>query len=205
VTHKRPPVLSLVLGIGVIAGAGYAFFRVVMFTANTLAAPSSDAGKAIVTAGATVFASVASLVLGKAWEQRTKLREEVRSRKIPVYEDMIKLLFTFLFAEKEGRKQLNEQEINAAFHGITEKIIVWGGPEVIQAWARFRAPDPSEPGAFFIAFEDFVKAIRKELGNSNAPLGHGDLLKLFVNDFDPVKAATMTFPNNGAERSPRSS
>ncbi|WP_437619822.1 hypothetical protein [Sorangium sp. So ce1151] len=55
----------------------------------------------------------------------------------------------------------------------------------------------------FLKFEKFVKAIRADLGNSNSELKHGDLIKLFVNDFDTAKlgaiAGKSAAPSEGAE------
>ena len=54
---------------------------------------NSDLGKAIVTAAATGFFAVLALVIGKAWEQRTKIQQDMREKKIPVYEKQIETFF----------------------------------------------------------------------------------------------------------------
>src|SRR5690242_11322954 len=72
--NPKPPVLSLLLGLAFVAALGYGFYRLIMAVVVTASTVSSDTGKAIVTAGATIFASVASVVLGKIWEQRTKIK-----------------------------------------------------------------------------------------------------------------------------------
>ncbi len=72
-----------------------------------------------------------------------------------------------------------------SFQSFTQKLLIWGGPEVIQAWSAFRLHDWSqgkkEDG--MIKLETFIRAIRTELGNSNSTFAAGDLVRLFINDF----------------------
>ena len=175
------PVSLLVVGL-----CGLGIYWIITAFIDKLNSVDSDLGKALVTGGVTVFVAVVSLVIGKIWEQRVKLQQEIREKKIPVYEKQIAIFFSMLFAEKYGEQKPTEQELGKAFQDFTEKLIIWGSPEVIQAWLDFRIYDwdKNDPLAGFLKVETLLKAIRKDLGNSNSKLALGDITKLFVNDFD---------------------
>jgi hypothetical protein len=167
---------------------------------HQLAGVTTDVGKAIVTAGATVFAATLSVVLGKLWEQRVKINEEVRQRKLPVYEQQIALIFSFLSKDEAKPTQ---QDVQKAFRSFTEKLLIWGGPAAIKAWSAFRLhtweKDRAREG--FLKFEAFIKAVRKELGNTNMPLADGDLLRTFINDVDVsalTRGGTTDEPGGGS-------
>lgn len=189
---QRPVIASLIaflLGLAILVGLGYGFYWLLARILDHLSNITSDSGKAMVAAGTTIFGSVVTLVFGKAWEQRVKIQEEVRQRKLPVYEEQIKLLFSMMFSSREGSSPLTPQEIIRTHRAFTEKIIVWGGPGVIKAWTDFRLYNwtGDNPIGGFAKLEGLMKAIRTELGNSNMTLQEGDLLKLFINDFDEKK------------------
>ncbi|WP_437619821.1 hypothetical protein [Sorangium sp. So ce1151] len=101
-TRPQRRILPFLVGLATIIGLGYGFYWILSQLVQQLNNVTSDTGKAIVTAGVTVFSAVISLVVGKAWEQRVKIQEEVRQRKLPVYEAQIQLLFSAIFASREG-------------------------------------------------------------------------------------------------------
>jgi hypothetical protein len=179
----------MTISLVVFAGLVYGCYLVAARAFRQLTAAPGDLGKAIVTAGATIVVAVIALVFGKMWEQKVRLREELRQRKQPVYETQVHLLFSVLFASREGATTSTEQDIFKAFREFTEKLLIWGGPEVIKKWSAFRLHPwgSGTPEEGFLKFETFVRAMRAELGNKNSGLAHGDLLHLFINDLDPAK------------------
>jgi hypothetical protein len=189
-TRAPRPVLAVAFALIFLGIVGFGSYLALSALLRQLAGVTSDVGKGLVTAGATVFAAFLSLVIGKIWEQRVKINEDIRQKKMPVYEDLMALLFSF-FASEAAAKPTDE-ETHSAFRKFTQKIVIWGGPEAIKTWTAFRLHGwkAGESREGFLKFEAFVKAIRKELGNKNAPLQDGDLLKLFINDLDLSKAST---------------
>lgn len=206
---NKHPIRAFLISLAVLAGLGYGAYWGLSRLVAQLAAVTSDLGKAIVAAGATVVVATISLVFGKIWEQRVKLQEEVRQRKLPVYEAHLKFMFETLFASKEEKNDGTPKpdgpspELVAAFQTFTGQILVWGGPNVIKTWTAFRLHQWGEkpPLEGFLKFEAFIKALREELGNRNTNLADGDLLKLFLNDFDAFKAGLATKPINDASSS----
>ncbi len=94
---------------------------------------------------------------------------------------------------------MNDHQLPKAFLDFTEKLIIWGDSAVIKAWEEFRIhswKDNDQATALegFVKFERFIKALRKDLGNDNKNLKDGDLLRLFINDFDAVTASIPARP-----------
>ncbi|MBJ7297130.1 MAG: hypothetical protein JHC73_12620 [Dolichospermum sp.] len=175
-------VTVILLGIGL-----YYFISALIDKLNSI---NSDLGKAIITGGVTVSIAVLTLVIGKLWEQQVKIQQDIREKKIPVYEKQIEIFFSLIFAGKNGDNQPTQEELGKAFQLFTEKLIIWGSPEVIQAWSEFKLYDWQNSDSLegFLKVEALLRAIRKDLGNSNSNLAVGDISKLFINDFDIVIA-----------------
>ena len=182
---KQQPV-SIFISLLVVGLLGLGVYWLITALFDKLNSVDSDLGKALVTGGATVSIAVVSLVFGKLWEQKVKIQQDIREKKIPVYEKQIAIFFSILFAGKYGEQKPTENELGKAFQDFTEKLIIWGGAEVIQAWLAFRLHDwqNSKTVEGFLKVEALLKAIRKDLGNSNSNLAVGDITKLFINDFN---------------------
>jgi hypothetical protein len=173
-------VFALVTLVG-LAWLGYTMLiRIVSAVLNL----QSDLAIAIIAASASVIVSVISLLISKYMEQRQIIIQEIRTKKVPVYERLISMLFKILFADKIGEEKPSEQETIKFFAEFTEQLIVWGADEVVRAFQKFRAApltgvDPMEQ---LFLYEDLLLKIRKDLGHANSRLGRGTLLGLFVND-----------------------
>ena len=177
--------LSSLWGLIVAAAALFIFYLFIAALLDKFNSIGSDLAKAMVAAliGAPVAAF--AIVLGKIWELKIKIRQEIRDKKIPLYEKQIGLFFQVFFAEKLGKPRLEDKEMLAVFADFSEKLMIWGDPEVIKAWERFRvvSAEPKSPEQTMMVFEEFVLVLRKDVGNSNNSLRRGDILRIFVNDF----------------------
>jgi hypothetical protein len=92
-----------------------------------------------------------------------------------------------VYASKLG-KPLEEKEMLEFFASFTQKFMVWGADEVVREWSAFRLKSvkADDPFGVLFAYEDLIRAIRRDLGHSNKGLKRGDILTLFVNDIDTV-------------------
>jgi hypothetical protein len=192
-SYTKRSYVALAFGLILMAATGYGLYRFFGWAVMLLNSVKSEAGKAIVTAGGAVTVAILSSLVGKLWEQKVRIQEEVRQRKQPIYEDLIQSMFKMLLSHVDGATKPLEQDTVKEFAAFTEKVVIWGGPEVIKKWSAVRLHDWSSgmPIEGFLKFEAFIKAIRKELGNSNSTLVDGDFLRLFINDLDPAALAAV--------------
>ena len=166
---------------------------VYLFVASLLklAAGQSELAKTVIAASGTVLAAVISLVAGKLWEQRVKIRDEIRAKKIPIYEEHISTFFEILLTEKITGKPLDHNKAAASFAAFSERAIVWGSVDVIRAWIRFKRMDPSMPPQTRLdGLEDLFLAIRKDVGSEVSRLKKGELFGLFLNEEPESSPAT---------------
>ena len=188
-SSKLNQTFSAMLGLLLLTALGYGIFIAIRLTARVLTSLNSDIAVAIIAASATVFVSVLSIILGKAYESRTLIRKELREKKIPVYEDLIKFMFRILMGA-ETDDQPSEKEILDFMSHFTQRIMVWGSDDVLASWVRWRraAIDEQEikkhPMKLLFLYEDLILTIRKDLGHKNKNIGKGDVLVLFINDID---------------------
>ncbi len=145
-----------------------------------------DLSKAIIAGSIAVLGSAFTLVFGKLWEQRVKIRDEIRARKIPIYEGHIATFFKIFFTPMITGKQPNQKDLIDAFAKFAEQMVPWGSSEVIRKWGEFRkiGDDTSELSAVakLDILEDLFMSMRKDVGNDVRSLKRHDLLRLFVND-----------------------
>ncbi len=187
--ETKNQIQSVLIGLVIFFSIGFGMYFFISSLIDKLASVDSDISKALIGAGVTIFAATLTIVGGKLLEQKIKIKQEVRLKKVPIYEEQMEVIFKILFASKKGNKNMKEAEIVKAFTKFTEKLIIWGGSEVIKAWQEFRThswedSDKNQGIKGFMIFEKFVLALRKDLGNENKQLEDGDLLKMFINDFD---------------------
>lgn len=167
--------------LGLIVWTVYVVLKAILASFASL---NPSVGAAIVAASATVLVSVFSVLISKSLEQRATIAKEIREKKVPVYEELIKFVFKVLKATKAG-SQLPEQEIIEFMIDFTQQLIVWGSDEVIAAFHRFRnLSNTGDSKNVLFLVEDLLLAIRKDLGHKNQGLSQGKLLGLFVNDIE---------------------
>lgn len=100
---------------------------------------------------------------------------------------MMEFWFKLLFAKETGSIPPTEEEIVKFMSSFTQKVIVWGPNNVLQAYHSFRQyyinrrqEKPNEEGLFL--FENLMMEMRKDLGHRRSSLKKGDILGLFLND-----------------------
>jgi len=186
-SDKLIGLVTLIIIAAIVYGV-FAFFRWLFMGVIGLDAKVSAA---IIAACTTVIASVVTVVYT---QQKTKSREidnSHRSEKAKIYKRfMDEVVVKVLKAKKEDKIDSPEfkKKLEEDFFSFTGDIIVWGSPNVILAYTEFRssgtASENSEGSSrnILLKIDNLFQAMRKDLGNSNWGLNHGDLIKLFLTD-----------------------
>jgi hypothetical protein len=100
----------------------------------------------------------------------------------PIYEQLVE---TFYSGSSGGR--VNEKKLQQFFARMAQRFLLWGRPEILRAWNRYRTEAAAiEEGALdsLLSFERFMYALRADLGHDDEEMGPGDLLRVFINDLD---------------------
>lgn len=176
---------STITALALAAGLVYGTFRLMKLLWEAFSQVNSTIAAGVIAATTTIIVSVISVLVSKRLEQNAVLLKEHREKKIPIYEDMVQFIFRIAFSEKLGKQALTEQEIIEKTASFTEKMVVWGSDDVINAWFKFRnhsINDSNVPLGILFDIEDILLAIRRDLGHPNKNVKKGKILGLFIND-----------------------
>jgi hypothetical protein len=147
-----------------------------------------------VQAEPAVVGSVGVAVIGVAgvvWQQRqteqARLREAHRDRMSPVYDELLKVIWS-----KVGGTQTEEidPEVEAFFRDLKARQLTLGASSaMVQAFNQWTeltkaAAEAGDNKAAIAAWEFLLRAIRSDLGHKDSDLPPGELLRLFINDYD---------------------
>lgn len=174
-------ILSIILVLLIFLGwlVYYGISRLALSELASLLTVMIPAVVAIITVTGTIFAAIKT----KSAERVKEIEQELRKQKAPIYEEFSNFLLDKVLNNKASEDEMKEFVIN--FH---QKMLVWGGDNVIKAWVDFRKYVVTEvfqyQGLFLI--ENVLFAIRSDMGHSNKGLKQGDLLTLFTNDMDKI-------------------
>lgn len=163
----------------------YFFYNLFM----ALQAARPEFALAILTASGTVIVSVISVLAAKRSERMSEIRRDQRDKKIQVYEKLIGFWFKMLTASSLGEDPLTEIDMRKFFVEFTKELIPWGGDGVVKAFSDWKVEaskleDGTVTKHSFTLFERLLLEIRKDLGHANKNFIEGDILRIFINDYD---------------------
>lgn len=133
----------------------------------------------------TALIGVVAVVIGRVWD--TKSRNEVRRREKmdPIYDALIGVFQDI--ADSEG--EIDQKTIDR-FAQIQQEMLVWAPTHVIKqviAWRAVSMSDDLSPREGLLSWEKVLLAMRRDVGNESSGLSEGDLLRVFVNDWDELQ------------------
>ncbi len=164
---------------------------------QSFAALNPELGAALVTGFFTVTVSIVAVVLGRYFEKAKEVGEVYREKRQKVYEEFIEQ-FLRLSTEETTKTGKSDQMVKF-LREFNRKIILWAGPHTVRAYVdmmlRLNENPTAAPSVF--SMETFYKAMRRDLGLSNAGIQRGDLLALVLrlSDLRDFLAASTRNPN----------
>jgi hypothetical protein len=124
---------------------------------------------------------VVAAIVQRRWEKRQELERSRREQMSPIYERLVGIL----------KESPGEEETSEFFKDLTTKMLLYGPAPIIKEWIEFRlhgmstANDPTNPTSL-LNYEKLLLLVRKDLGHDDTELKLGDLLRIYVNDFDEM-------------------
>lgn len=147
-----------------------------------------------VRAEPAVVGSVAVAVIGVSgvvWQQRqaeqARLREAHRDRMSPVYDELLKVIWNKVSGVKT---EDIDPEVEAFFRDLKARQLTLGASSaMVQAFNQWTeatkaAAEAGDDKAAVAAWEFLLRAIRSDLGHTDSNLPPGELLRLFITDYD---------------------
>lgn len=184
------------LGLGILVALGIIIYIVLKSIWNSIKDYPT-----ITVAIITGFLSIVAIIIQRVWEKRYNKEQELRNKKLPVYQKMINEFSLFFYNDpslktKEEQEKFQENKINKLVKFVADnngELITWASDEVLKEWSLYRkiALSKEDQGMkLMFQTEKLFYAIRKDLGHKNKNLLTGDILRFFVNDIDEVMEKT---------------
>jgi hypothetical protein len=175
--------------VGLVAWGVHAFFQYLSAIPKELAAP-------LIAASATVFVATATVMIGRYYERKKELDALYRDKKTEIYDEFLKEFFTLFFNAGEDDAK-TEKDLVPFLREFTRKLVLWSGPEVIEAfvaWKDHLAKGNPDAKSIFLT-EAFLLAIRKDLRHTNKSLRKGFFARLFLREGGLFLAMAEKDPN----------
>jgi len=147
-----------------------------------------QAEPAVVGAVATAALGVAGVVWQQRQSEKARLREAHRDRMTPVYHELLKRVWQMAGQES----QQPSEDVTEFLRDLKARQLILGAPkEMIEAFNRWEreASAAQEKGhgvALVVAWEELLRAMRRDLGHDDSGLPQGELLRVFMEDFDQL-------------------
>lgn len=188
-----PTLLALSLVAGVVALGVWlvrAFFAYISSVPKELAA-------ALVAGAVTILVATATVMIGRYYERKKELDALYRDKKTEIYDEFLKEFFDLFFSAGETPEGQPEKDLVPVLREFTRKLVLWSGPEVIEAfvaWKDHLAKGTPDAKSIFLT-EAFLFAIRKDLRHTNTGLRKGFFARLFLKEGSLFLAMAEKNPN----------
>ena len=162
--------------IGLFAAAGIAAWLVWVFVTNISAADAS------VKAGLIGLLGMFSVAIVSNYQTKNR---EIDARhflhKREGYMKLIDLVFDLIQSQKANRNVPNNKLLRD-IASFKKTLIIWGGPETVEAWNNYEILSSSSPDAktMIKEMEKILRSIRKDLGHNDTQLKFGHLSALIL-------------------------
>jgi len=166
--------------LAMVGGVGWLIYQFFEY----ISAVPKELGAALVVAATTILVATVTVMIGRYYERRKELDALYRDKKTEIYDEFLKEFFGLFFGAGEAKVEATEKDLAPFLREFTRKLVLWSGPEVIEAFVAWKDHlGKGEPDAQSIFLtEAFLKAIRSDLRHSNNGLRRGFFAKLFLKE-----------------------
>ena len=152
---------------------------------HRLVSINTDIAVAIIAGSVTIFVSVISVLFSKHLENNAFLRNGLREKKVPVYEEIMEIIFEIIYFQPNEKSKQLPDSTKTKITGFVPKLITWGSDSVTKSFSEFREValnKQRDNSAMAKALASLMLEMRKDLGHCNEGLSHESILRIFIND-----------------------
>lgn len=140
---------------------------------------------ALITGAISIFTVVCGAIVNNVLSNKHKRQEYLRMHREKPYEQLVAIFYRMLESTKNGN-EYSQDAILKDMMEFNQGLTLWGSSKAIQKWDEWRlisTKQLSDPYAVLHGMEKVLMQLRRDMGEKRK-LKQGDLLKLFVNDYD---------------------
>ncbi|MBG0504952.1 hypothetical protein GBO30_06820 [Elizabethkingia anophelis] len=185
---KIVELIYLFFAIAIMVGIGFFLFKTTQILFLNIDKINANLFVAIIGASVTFT----GYFLTRYFERKKIVEIEIRNKKIPIYEEFFEFYFRIMFQEK-NKKEITTEEIIDFFRSFNQKAIIWFPDEILKGYIDWKnnlikfSNKDIELKDIILYQEEFMKKIRKDIGQSNKTLNNWDISSLYINDLDNFK------------------
>ena len=133
---------------------------------------------AVIVGAVTVIGSVFIAAFNARRARERVAVEANRAKKAEAYHAFMGILVNVMKSVKSGEAP-KEQELTQIFTNFAAAAMIYGGPDVVRAFHKWRAA-ADDPKAALRLMDGMLRAMRADLGESNRGIAEYGLIGLFV-------------------------
>lgn len=140
---------------------------------------------ALITGCVSVLTVVGGAIISNTLKSKHEREEYLRRHREEPYTQLIKIFYKMLKSSKEGNVYSQEDMLDDMMC-FNQGLTLWGSSKAIKKWDEWRALSGktlANPYDLLHGMEIVLIQLRKDMGEKGG-LKQGDLLKLFINDYD---------------------
>jgi len=185
-------IISFLIRLVVIVLAGYFIFKGIDLFFGKIDKINPNIAVAIIAGSVTITGYFITRYL----ERKKIIEQQIREQKLPVYEEFVSFLFSFLQKSK-NKKQINDQKLQDFFWTMNKKSILWLSDRTLKSYIKWKndtgkyskleGNDLEKSLSILLTLENLLKDFRMDIGHKNKNIQEGDILSLFINDWEKIK------------------
>jgi len=189
---NKSQIWSGILVLLLFAGLIFLVYKLLVFTISK--ADTINPNIFVVLIASTV--TIIGYFITRYLERKKLIEQQIREQKVPVYEEFIDFFFS-LFQNSKTSNIIDSKEFEDFFWKMNKKSVLWLSDKTFKSYinwkkttARFAdVKDRSETEniKMLLLFEKLLLDFREDIGHKNKNLENGDLLSLFLNDWEKIK------------------
>lgn len=184
---KIKDIINLFVALITLFGFGFFLFKLSELIFENIEKVNPNILVAII--GSTV--TIIGYFISRYLEKKKLIEQQIREQKLPVYDEFVEFLFKIL-KDNKSNKKLSEKELIDLFYSLNKKSILWLSDNSLKAYKEWRIKtinlsdnNSENAGVEVMALlEKMLFEFRKDIGHKNQNLKSGDILSLFINDWD---------------------
>ena len=140
---------------------------------------------ALITGAVSITGVIISSIFSKTIEYRKARQEYLAKKREEPYAGFIDMVYKIQQNAKDASSYTEQDMIND-ISSFSKNITLWGSPDVVKKWVKFRENGMNPRAAIdnVLLIEEIMNEMRKDMGLKKVK--RGNLLAFFVNDIKSV-------------------
>jgi hypothetical protein len=136
-------------------------------------------------------------MLGRYYERKREIEAHFREKKIEIYDDFLKELFSVFHSVGEEEGEVESDGLVDFLREWQRTLVLWGGRDVLKAYfawmSHLKKQRPDAQTIFLM--DEFFRALRSDIDQSSSGLEKGSFAHLILRDSDVFLESAKQNPN----------